>query len=128
MSKLVKNKQVARHVLNENIEAYTEFAHNTVDDKDFTFKVKSQLPFECVVNADMEIPGKTPIRKLGLSAMRMDLADTYTLGVTMTMAHRDVSVFLAVIPSYTQLKEYVKSDQFRAKAKQAFECQIERDN
>lgn len=128
MSKIAKTKEVARHVLNENIEAYTEFAHNTVDDKDFTFKVKSQLPFEGVVNADMAIPGKTPIRKLGLSAMRMDLVDTYTLGVTMSMAHRDVSVFLAVVPSYTELREYVKSDKFRDKAKQAFERQIERDD
>lgn len=128
MRKIVKTNEFARHVLNENIEAYTEFVYNTVDDKDFTFKVKSQLPFEEVVTANMAIPGKSPIKKLGLSAMRMDLFGSYTLGVTMSMAHRDVSVFLAVVPSYTELKEYVKSDKFRDKAQQAFERQIERDD
>lgn len=129
MSKIIKKEKAeAKRTLDENISAFADFARNTVENKDFAVRVKSQLPFEGVVNADMDIPGeKPPIRKLGVSAMRMDLEDTFSLGVTMSLLHKAVSVFLTVVPSYKGLVDYVNSDKFKSNAQQAFEKQIDQE-
>ena len=75
----------------KNVENYAKFVSQVLHDETFLVELDKTLPFDKMVNATMNIASNhTPIKKMGVSVMRMDIEPPlYSIAITLQFKGRD---------------------------------------
>lgn len=120
MAKYLNSTEKKYMFLLDQIEEYIKFVNQVINDKDFGECMRKLLPFDRTARASMTIlPEKQVIKKMGIVVMRMNFEpEIFSLAVTMTINKgndllNEYTIFLTACKTITELKNYVKSIEFR---------------
>lgn len=104
----------------KNVENYAKFVSQVLHDETFLVELDKTLPFDKMVHATMNIASThTPIKKMGVSVMRMDIEPPlYSMAVTLQFKGRDGvihdhSVFINACKTIEELQQLVTEENFK---------------
>lgn len=104
----------------KNVEDYTTFVSQVLHDETFLVELNKTLPFDKMVHAIMNIASNhTPIKKMGVSVMRMDIEPPlYSMAVTLQVKSKDGivqnhSIFIYACKTIKELRQLVKGENFK---------------
>lgn len=106
--------------LSKNVEDYAKFVSQVLHDEAFLVELDKTLPFDKMVHATMNIASNhTPIKKMGVSVMRMDIEPPlYSMAVTLQFKGKDGivknhSVFINACKNIEELQQLTAENSFK---------------
>ena len=113
MSKEIALNNSITGILLKNVEDYTTFVSQVLHDETFLVELDKTLPFDKMVHATMNIASNhTPIKKMGVSVMRMDIEPPlYSMAVTLQLKgndgiERNHSIFINACKTIKELQQW----------------------
>ena len=104
----------------KHVEDYTKFVSQILHDEAFLVELDKALPFDKMVHATMNIASNhTPIKKMGVSVMRMDIEPPlYSMAVTLQIKGKDDivqnhSIFINACKTIKELQQLVTRENFK---------------
>jgi hypothetical protein len=126
------SKEVYKLAIRYNVRRFAHFAAMCLRNRQFRKSANALLPFDKMIGASISFDD-TPIKKMGIVIMRMDLSESaFSLGMTIEfeksemMSSSKATIMLAACRSLNALEHLVMTPAFQVKVRRTLNGQIDK--